>query len=348
MAPSTNIGAAHPVQMGKQQKGLSDLVKELLEAFKKEGEEKSDEKDEKPDEPAEDIMSQKIISDTVAWISAIAKTRGRNVEWAKRSVVESVSITEQEALQENIIDFTAGDLDSLLEQIDKREVRLNDKIVILNTAGAQIVKVEMTRRQRFLNIVTNPTIAYILMILGFYGLLFEFTHPGIGFPGIAGFISIILGFYGLHTLPTNYAGLALIILGIILFIAEMQVESFGLLTLGGVVSMVLGSVILIDSPYSFMRISLNVIIPIVLATAGISLFLATAVIKTHRRKTTLGAEGLIGKTAEVIEDLDPQGKVFVHGEIWRAITDEGIIPRGRKVKILKVKDMALLVEEVVN
>lgn len=348
MAPSTNIGAAHPVQIKESENAISDLIREVIEYLKgkrglKDRALPSDSKDQ------QGILSEKIISDTLAWVATIAENRGRNVEWAKKAVSESISATEKEALKAGIIDFIAEDTPDLLKQLNSRKVIIKDRDILLNTESVSIREIEMTFRQRFLNIISNPTIAYILMMLGFYGLLFEFTHPGVGFPGIAGAIAIILGFYGLHTLPTNYAGLALIVLAIILFIAETQVSSFGLLTLGGVTCMFLGSVILIDSPYAFMRISLKVILPLILTTAGITIFLTSAIVKAHLRKVTVGKEGLIGEAAEVLEDIKGQaagwstGKVFIHGEIWQAISKE-VIKKGEEVEVTGFDKMKLLVK----
>ncbi len=345
MAPSTNIGAAHPVQMGER-KSTSDVIKEIIKYFKKTEEDKTRKnKKVEPIKEEKDIMSEKIMSDTLAWVSTIAQTRKRNVDWARKAVLESASATETEALDLGAIDLIAEDVDDLLIKINGRRVKVDDKEYKLATKDAEIVKIDLDKRQQFLNVITNPTIAYILMILGFYGLLFEFTHPGIGFPGIAGTIAIILGFYGLHTLPTNYAGVALIILAFILFIAEMQVQGFGLLALGGIISMVLGSVILIDSPYAFMRISIKVIIPVVVATAAITTFLAAVVIRTHRRRVKTGAEGLIGEQGKVIKSLKPKGKVFIHGEVWNAISKEPI-NKGKTVEVIRVEGMKLIVKGI--
>lgn len=345
MAPSTNIGAAHPVQMGER-KSTSDVIKEIIKYFKKTEEDKTRKKKKvEPIKEKKDIMSEKIMSDTLAWVSTIAQARKRNVNWARKAVLESASATETEALDLGVIDLVAEDIDDLLIKINGRRVKVDDKVYKLATKDAKIVKIDLDKRQQFLNVITNPTIAYILMILGFYGLLFEFTHPGIGFPGIAGTIAIILGFYGLHTLPTNYAGVALIILAFILFVAEMQVQGFGLLALGGIISMVLGSVILIDSPYAFMRISIKVIIPVVVATAAITTFLAAVVIRTHRRRVKTGAEGLIGEQGKVIKSLKPKGKVFIHGEVWNAISEEPI-NKGGTIEVIRVEGMRLIVKRI--
>ena len=342
MAPSTHIGSAHPVSLGSQRRSIWDALRDLIDSFtKKEGEPKAKKKDTEDT----DVMSEKVLNDTVAFIRSIAKERGRNVEWAEKSVRINASITEEEALKENVVEIVAKNEDDLLEQLDGREVMIDSKTIMLNTKGASIAYIDMDFRQRFLNVLANPNVAFILLLLGFYGLLFEVTHPGIGFPGIAGAICIILAFFSMQILPTNYAGLALILLAIILFIAEVKVPGFGLLTLGGLVCMILGSVILFDSPYKIMRVSLMLAISFSLATAGITIFLVGAAIKAHKRQVMSGKEGLIGKVgqAETDIDKDKEGKVFIHGEIWNAVAHEKI-KKGEKVKVVKLDGMCLVVE----
>ena len=336
MAPSTNIGAAHPVQLqGKKSTGES--LKEIIEViFKKETREEG--------KKAKDVMGEKIINDTLAWVSTIAKSRGRNVEWAKRAVTESVSATEDEALALGVVNFLASNVDELLEQLDGRRVSTATKVVTLNTRNAAVITREMDVREKILNVIANPTIAYLLMLLGFYGLLFEFTHPGIGFPGIAGTIAIIIAFYGLQMLPTNYAGVALIALALILFIAEVKVPGFGILALGGIICMLLGSLILVNSPYEFMSISLKVIIPLTLATALIVIFLAGAVIRVHRGKIRSGRDGLIGEAGKSLTPISPRGKVFIHGEIWNARSEDPIA-KNTEVEAVKIDGMVIWVKK---
>jgi membrane-bound serine protease (ClpP class) len=349
MAPSTNIGAAHPVQMRQRRSGIEELLRVIADRLRRKDD--GDGKREKGKDPEQaEVLSQKIMSDTLAWISTIAENRKRNVEWAKKAVLESASITEKEALNVGIIDFIAQDKPELLEKLHNRKIRINEKTVTLNTADAPLSVVDMTFRQGFLNIIANPTIAYILVMLGFYGLMFEFTNPGIGFPGIAGTISIILGFYALHTLPINFAGIALIVLGIILFIAETQVTSFGLLTLGGLACMFLGSVMLIDSPYQFMRVSINVILPFVLATGGITIFLTGIAIRTYRKKLKCGKEGMVGEKSQALSDFKFKeglyhGKCFVHGEIWNARSKDKML-KGDSATVIKVDGIMLMVSKI--
>ncbi|KPK41929.1 MAG: hypothetical protein AMJ78_04175 [Omnitrophica WOR_2 bacterium SM23_29] len=347
MAPSTHIGSAHPVSLGSQRRSIWDALRDLIDSFlkKEEGAKEDKAKEQKKDTEDTDVMSEKVLNDTVAFIRSIAKERQRNVEWAEESVRVNASITEEEALKENVVEIIAKNEDDLLEQLDGREVKIENKTIILKTKSASITYIDMDFRQRFLNVLANPNVAFILLLLGFYGLLFEVTHPGIGFPGIAGAICIILAFFSMQILPTNYAGLALILLAIVLFVAEVKVPGFGLLTLGGLVCMILGSLILFDSPYKIMRVSLMLAISFSLATAGITIFLVGAAIKAHKRQVMSGKEGLIGKIgqAETDIDKDKEGKVFIHGEIWNAVADEKI-KKGEKVKVVKLDGMCLVVE----
>jgi len=358
MAPSTNIGAAHPVELGGESEGWREAIKELEEKMRqmerRQKEEKPKEerpedqpKEEPPEEEKEPstgtTMGDKVLKDTVAWTRGIARVRGRNEEWAVKAVTESLSITETEALEKNVIDLVCKDIPELLDKIDGREVELPTGMVTLETKGARIEYREMTARQKILKTISNPNIAYILMMLGFFGLLFEVTHTGAIFPGVAGAICLIIAFYSFQTLPVNYAGLLLIILAIILFIAEAKVTSYGLLTIGGLISMTLGSIMLIDSPYEFLRVSNAVIFPVVFSTAAIVVFLVTLIIRAHSRKSVVGEEGLVGLIGTAETDIAPEGKVFVHGEIWNARSTNPI-NRGSRVKVVTVDGMTVVVE----
>lgn len=338
MAPSTNIGAAHPVTLGGGRRSIWDALKDLIDSFSKKDKEEKDIEN-------TDVMADKILNDTIAFIKSIAKERNRNVEWAERSVRESASITEEEALKNNVIEIIAKDEGDLLKQLDGRRVKIDNKTIVLKTKDASIAYIDMNSRQRFLNVLANPNIAYILLLLGFFGLLNEITHPGVGFPGVAGAICIILAFFSLQILPTNYTGLALIFLAIILFIAEAKVPGFGLLTLGGIVCMILGSLILFESPYKIMRVSLILVISSSLATAGITILLVGAVVKAYKRRIISGKEGLIGEIGQAKTDIgvDKEGKVFIHGETWNAIAHVEI-KTGEKIKVVKVDEMSLIVE----
>lgn len=351
MAPSTNIGAAHPVSLGGRDRSLWDAVRDLIDTLSRKAERTDkdriteSERTQREDVADDDVLVDKILNDSVAFLKAVAKERGRNINWAEQSIRESASITEEEALEAGVIELIARDVDELLDKLDGMRVKVDDQSVVLKTKDAAVQHREMDFRQRFLNVLANPNIAYILLLLGFYGLLFEVTHPGVGFPGVAGAICIILAFFSMQTLPTNYAGLALIVLAVILFIAEVRVPGFGLLTLGGVVCMILGSLILFESPDDIMRVSLALVLAFSLTTAGITIFLVGAVIRAHRKKVMSGKEGLAGEIgrAQTSIESSKEGKVFVHGEIWNAVAQVPI-KKGEKIRVVKVDGMNLIVE----
>lgn len=336
MTPSTHIGAAHPIALGE-----GGTLKRLVRRFQKgtDGKKELEEIIEEGESP----HLQKIMNDTLAWVSTIAETRHRNEEWAKKAVKESVSATEDEALREKVIDLIAKDLDNLLHQIDGKRIELPSGSKILKTKDATMIPFPMTTRQKVLSVIGHPNIAYLLMLFGSLGLLFEFTHPGIGFPGIGGAICLVLALYALQVLPINYAALFLIGLGIILLVFEVKIVSYGLLTLGGLVALTLGSLMLFNTPYEFMRVSTQVIMPVVAATTIITLFLVTLAVRAHRQKTATGAEGLIGEIGVAQTDLSPTGKVFVHGEIWQA-ESKNPVRKGTKIKVVKLEGLTLWVE----
>ena len=311
MAPGTNIGAAHPVAMG----GKMDRT-----------------------------MSEKVVNDAVAYIESIAAKRGRNVKWAAQAVRESVSITETEALRIKIIDLTAKNLDDLLVKIDGKTVEKDRRTFKLATKGAKMNQLEMGFRERFLATISNPNIAYILMMIGLVGLYFELSNPGAIFPGIIGGICLILAFFALRTLPVNYAGVLLILLGVVLFIAEIKIPSYGLLTVGGVVSLALGSIMLFESPLPYLRASLAVILPTVVVTAAFFIFAVTMTVRAHMAKPATGAEGLLGETGTAVTRLALEGKVFVHGELWNAYS-EGPIESGEKVRVVRTEGLKVKVEK---
>ncbi|MEK6777587.1 MAG: nodulation protein NfeD [bacterium] len=310
MSPGTHIGAAHPVNIGGQ--------------------------------AMDEEMSKKIANDFAANIRSIAKQRGRNQEWAEKAVRESVSITADEALKLKVIDLIAGDLTDLLEQADGRKVMVDSKEVILHTRGIPVRELPKGVRYRILDTITNPNVAYILMILGFYGLFFELTSPGAVLPGVVGGICLILAFYAFQSLPINYAGLLLIIFAIILFIAEIKVVSHGILSIGGVISMILGSFLLIESPEPYLKISKAVIYPTVLVTALFFFWVVGMAVSMRSKKTSTGPEALIGTTGKAETDIDPEGSVFVHSEIWNA-RSEVLIEKGEEVEVTGIKGLILLV-----
>ena len=312
MAPATNIGAAHPVSIG------GDKV--------------------------DDEMKKKVENDAVAYIRSIAKKHGKNEDWAEKAVRESVSITAEEAVKENVVDLLSPDLATLLNQIDGKKVKVKGEDKILRTAGAELVENEMGWRQRFLNTLSNPELAYILFMLGFWGILFELYSPGAIFPGVLGGICLILAFMAFQTLPINYAGLMLIILGIILFVVELKVASYGILTVGGIISLVLGSIILFEPSIPFYRISYSVIGAVVLSTTLFFIFAVTMVMKAHMKKPLTGVEGIIGEKGNAVTSLDPSGKVFVHGEYWNAKSDD-VIEAGEGIVVIGIDGMVLSVKK---
>jgi len=311
MAPGTNIGAAHPVNMGGQ------MDKE---------------------------MNKKVTNDAAAYIRTIAEQRGRNIQWAEDAVRKSVSVTEKEALKLKIIDLVADKLDNLLEALDGREVTTAAGTVVLHTKGVEVSRIDMGLRDKVLKVISNPTIAYMLLMLGLAGLYFEFSTPGAILPGVLGGICLILAFYAFQTLPINYAGLLLILLAVILFIAEVKVTSHGILAIGGIAAMILGSIMLIRSPAPFMRISLPAILITTAATAAFFTFLVTMALRAQRQKTTTGAEGLIGQIGTVRTPLKPEGSILVGGELWSAQCEEGAEP-GDKVRVRGLKGLMLFVSK---
>lgn len=315
MAPATNIGAAHPVSMQGGQ---------------------------------DSIMNEKATNDAAAFIRTISEKRSRNIQWAEDAVRKSLSITASEALKEGVIDTMAISIPDLLATVHGRTIIMNSGEVVLNTADAEVVNVDMNFRQKLLNHISDPNLAYILLMIGFYGILFELYNPGAIFPGVAGAISLILAFYALQALPVNYAGLAFIILAVILFIVEIKVVSYGLLSIGGVISLILGSIMLIDSDSALeaVKISWQVILVIVILTVAFFAFAIGFGIKAQGRKPTTGAEGIVGETGEAITDLVPAGQIRVHGELWNAETADGSsILKGTRVEVTKVSDLKLTVRK---
>jgi len=313
MAPSTHIGAAHPVSLGEGKENKT--------------------------------MGEKIVNDTVSYIKTTAKTRGRNVDWAEKAVRKSVSITEDEAVKLNVVDFISPNLQDLLTKIDGRIVKFDGVTRTLLTKGVQPRSIQMSWRYRFLDVISNPSIAYILLMLGIYGVFFELSNPGAILPGVVGGIFLILAFYSLQMLPVSFAGLALILFAIILFIAEIKVVSHGLLAVGGVISLLLGSLMLIESPAEYMRVSLTVIIPAVLVSAAFFGFAVTMAVKARLSKPTTGMEGLIGETGIATTGISPEGKVSIHGEFWNVISDQNI-ERGEKVQVFGVANLKLKVKKI--
>ncbi len=312
MAPGTNVGAAHPVSMGQ--------------------------------EKMDSVMIEKVTNDAVAYLKALAKTRGRNLKWAEEAVRKSASVDAQTARRLGICDVVARDENRLLEKLDGRTVNIDERKVVLHTRAAPVKKIKMTLRERLLLLLTNPNIAYILLLLGIYGLFFELQNPGSIFPGVVGGICLILGFYALHLLPVNYAGVALIFLSAILFILEIYITSHGLLTIGGVISLILGSLILFESDVPYLRVSWEVIMIVVIIVVGFVVFLLTLGIRAQFRRKVSGREGLIGEFGTAKTTIGPKGgTVFVRGEFWNAVSDKKI-KKDERIVVVGVEKMVLKVE----
>ncbi|MEA3296562.1 MAG: nodulation protein NfeD [candidate division Zixibacteria bacterium] len=310
MASSTNIGAAHPVSGGGKE--------------------------------VDSVMNEKITNDAVAQIKAAAEKRGRNAEWAEKAVRESVSITDGEALEMGVIDIRATGLDDLLSQIDGRKVDLphGEKTMTLKDAKTETIETSMVHK--LLQIITQPDIAFILFSIGSLGILLELYNPGSIFPGVVGAISLILAFYAFQTLPINYAGLALILLAILLFIAEVKIVSHGLLTIGGLISFFLGGLMLIDTVDPNLQISISVLVTMVICISAAVTVAAWLVIKAARNKPFIGNEGMIGKIAEVRK----QDLVFVNGALWKAVSEGGDdLEPGSIVEITGVDKLTLKVRK---
>ena len=317
MSPGTNIGAAHPINIGG---GFS---------FQK-------------DTTNTDVLKEKVVNDAVAYIKSLAKNHNRNIEWAQKSVTESASITASEALELNVINLMAKDMIDLLEKIHGRKVKDH----FLETQKAKIVEKNFRLHHKILDIISDPNVAYILMVLGFMGLVFEIRNPGVVFPGVFGAACLILAFFAFQILPLNFTGVALIFLSIIFFILEVYVTSFGLLTIGGLILMVLGSMMLIDfteAPREIFAISLYVILPIAIFTAAFFIVAFSMALKTMKKKVTTGKEGMLGLVGNAISEVNQEGgQVRVHGEIWNAISKEDI-KKNTEIEVKKIENMKLYV-----
>lgn len=308
MAPGTTLGAAHPVNL----LGKSD-----------------------------ETTAEKAVNDAAAYIRSIAERRGRNGDWAEKAVRESASLTETQALREKAIDLVAADLALLLSSLDGRAFRQGKESIILHTKGLPVTRLPMDRQQRLLGLLADPNVAYLLLLVGLLGIFFELSHPGVIFPGVVGGIALILAFYALQTLPVNVAGLLLILLAGILFFAEIKVVSHGILGLGGLVALALGSVMFIRSPAPWLRVSSTVVIPVVLLTALSFLVVLRLVVGARHQRPATGLEGMVGEVGEALEDLAPGGgKVFVRGEIWSAGSPE-TVQKGDRVRVAAVRGLKL-------
>ncbi len=306
MAPGTSTGAAHPV-------GISITGQQM-----------------------DETMAEKVTHDAASYIKTLAEKRGRNMKMAEDAVRKSLSYTETEAYQGGLIDLIAKDEKAIIDHFDGRMLkRFRGEELRLELQGEPIVDLPMSARQRFLLTISNPNLAYILLMLGLLGLYFEFSNPGAILPGVLGGISLLLAIFSFQILPINYVGLILILLAIGMFILEIKVQSYGILSVGGVTAMVIGSIMLIDAPIPELRPSLKFIIPVAVGLSLIFIFLVVLAIRAHIKKIFTGKEGLVGEIGRAQSDLTPGGKVFVHGELWNAEADQNI-PKGTEVKVVEV------------
>jgi membrane-bound serine protease (ClpP class) len=313
MAPATNIGAAHPVAVG------GGMDKE---------------------------MSRKVENDAAAFARTIATERGRNVEWAEKAVRASVAATEREAVKLKVVDLVANDVPDLLTKVDGRTIKTTKGMVTLHTKDAPVKRIEVRFRDRFLALITDPNVAYILMMMGMLGIFFELSNPGSILPGVIGGISLILAFFAFQSLPINWAGLLLILFGVGLMIVEIKVVSHGILTIGGVVAMLLGSLMLYDAPETGIRVSWVVIIPTVATTAALVLFAVSAGIKALYRRPVTGATSMVGQLGVVKAALNPEGQVLVDGELWRAVAQDGPVAVGETVEVAEIEGLTLKVTKI--
>lgn len=315
MAPGTNMGAAHPVAMGGKQ----------------------------PDS----VMMGKIENDAVAFIRSIAEERGRNPNWAERAVRESVSAAANQALELGIIDYVASSPEELLEKINGHKIEIAGEEIVLETEGLEKEEIELRWFEKLLRVLANPNLVYILLMIGIYGVIAWVQNPGSIFPGIAGLICLIFAFYGLQVLPINYAGLALIGLALILFILEVKVTSYGMLTVGGIVSLVLGTLLMFQATPKAFGISWPVIITVAAITAGLFVLIIFLAVRTHVRKPTTGDMGMVGLVGEARSNLSPEGTVYIRGEYWDAVSSDPsvTIKKGSQVKVVEAKGMKLKVEK---
>jgi membrane-bound serine protease (ClpP class) len=308
MAPGTNIGAAHPVGAGGQDIGGA--------------------------------MSEKVINDMAANARSVAERRGRNAQWVERAIRESVSATETEALREGVIDLIATDLNDLVRRLDGREVPGRGRLAL---DPNRVVEMEEGLRSRVLRAVSHPNIAYLLLMIGLAGLYFEFSHPGALFPGVIGGICLVLAFFALQALPVNYAGILLIVLALIFFVMEMKIASHGLLSVAGVVSLLLGSLMLFEGDAPDARVSWDVLVPTLVLVSGFFTAVAFLVFRSQLSRPSTGSTGMVGEVGVVRKALRPGGKVFVHGELWNAVARVEIA-EGRRVRVVRLRGLTLEVE----
>lgn len=330
MAPATNLGAATPVQIG----GLPGS-----------GQQDKEDEDTKTGKTSGDAMTKKIINDAVAYIRGLAQMRARNAEWAEQAVREGVSLSADEALEHGVIDLIATDYSDLLTKIDGRKINILGQDKVLSTKHITVERIEPDWRTRLLAIITDPNLAYILMLIGIYGLIYEFANPGMILPGVAGTICLLLALFAFQVLPINFVGLALMLLGIAFMVGEVFIPSFGALGIGGVIAFVIGSIMLLDTGVPGYGISVPLIGVFALTSAGFFMFVIGMAIKAQQRPVVSGQGELIGGIGEVIGDFEKEGRVRIHSESWQARSATPL-QQGQKVRVTGLDGLTLIVESV--
>lgn len=342
MAPGTNLGAASPVAMNQNVGHSLSTIDKLKKATEKA----------KDDEGVKDIlrtqketMRKKVTNDAIAYIKSLAEMRGRNAEWAVKAVKEAATLSAEDAKKNNVIDIVANDFTDLFEQINGLKVEIKGKPVEIKSKNLTIEDFPIDWRTRLLMIITNPSIAYILLMLGMYGLFFEFFHPGTMVPGVVGAIALVTALYAMQLLPINYAGLVLILLGIAFMVAESFMPSFGILGIGGTVAFLIGSILLFDTDVPEYRVAWPVILTITAANVGMFSMVISMALRSHRRKVVVGRENIVGEIGITLEDIETTGQARIQGERWK-VEAEQPIAAGTKVKVIAIKGLVLTVKTV--
>lgn len=343
MAPATNLGAATPVRIG----GVPDPGKDREKPDKKDDQTKDKnaktKNDKSKEAPKGDAMERKALNDAIAYIRGLAQMRGRNVEWAEKAVREAASLPAEEAVKQGVADFIAADVGDLLQKVNGRRLKMDGREVKLNTQGLEVVTIEPDWRSKLLAVITDPNIAYILMMLGMYGLFFELWNPGYVLPGVIGGICLLLALYAFQVLPISYAGLGLILLGIAFMVAEVFMPSFGALGIGGVFAFVVGSIILMDTDVEGFGIAWELIAIVALMSSLLFIGVVYLALKARQRVVVSGQEEMIGAVGEALEAIQNEGRVRVHSELWHARANQPV-ERGNKIRVVGMEGLVLIVE----
>ena len=350
MAPATNIGSSTPVSIGGEGSPLPLPTAPDPLGDPGDGEGETDESGDDPgatgEQPPRTAMDRKVLNDAVSYIKGLAELRGRNVEWAEATVRDAANLTAAEALEMNVIDHVAENLPELLAMVDGRTVNAGGMDVVIRTSGADVEFIEPDWRYELLGVITDPNVALFLLMLGFYGLLFEFYSPGVGFGAVTGIICLLLGAFALQMLPINYAGLALIVVGIGLLATEAFTPSFGVFGVGGVIAFVVGAIMLMDTDLPAYQISKPVIAAFAALSVGLVVFVLGAAVRARRARAASGKESMVGGRAEVVEDFKGKGRVRAFGEVWQAEGDtDEVFEKGTRVTIASFDGVTAIVEK---